>query len=175
MLLPHNITSALQPMEQHIIQYVKSKYPRELLEKMLLCFKVGEQYEVDFLSTVHIIAHVWKNTPTHTIANCFRHSNFVSPEPEDAAVAEEVSSNNDCLSFNNFLPNDATFADHIGIEYGVTTAGRLTNEEIINEVTCSQDDHDEERPCEEEQPRPRRTSRAEALFKMFVSALPTAC
>ncbi|KAH8035899.1 hypothetical protein HPB51_010651 [Rhipicephalus microplus] len=37
--------------------------------------------------TVHIIAHMWKNTPPQVITNCFRHSGFV--RPEHAAVADD--------------------------------------------------------------------------------------
>lgn len=48
-----------------------------------------------------------------------------------------------------------------------TNAGLLTDEEIINDVTGAQEDHDsDEESCEEVQPRPHRTSRevSEALL-----------
>lgn len=179
--LPPNTTSALQPMDQGIIHYVKSKYRKHLLERMILCSEAGKLYQVDLLGAVHIIAHVWKNTPPQVIANCFRHSGFV--RPEHAAVAddgiEEVSAestDDDCPTFDAVLPTDVTFQDYIAIDHGVATSGLLTDQEIINDVTGAHEDHDsDEESCEEIQPRPHRTSRevSEALLILEDACLNT--
>nr|XP_054919021.1 tigger transposable element-derived protein 4-like [Dermacentor andersoni] len=130
--LPPNTTSALQPMDQGIIQYVKTKYRRRVLERMLLCHEVGKQYDVNLLSAVNILAYVWHNTPAHVVANCFRHSGFVVREPGDDAVAKVSLDDNgdDCEDFGGVLPDVVTLADYVGIDDGVVTAGSLTEEEI---------------------------------------------
>lgn len=83
--LPPNTTSALQPMDQDIIQYVKTKYRRCVFERMLLCHDVGKQYDASLLSAVSILAYLWKSTPAHIITNCFKHCGFVVPDPSDDA------------------------------------------------------------------------------------------
>ncbi|KAH8028879.1 hypothetical protein HPB51_020010 [Rhipicephalus microplus] len=78
---------------------------------MILCSEARKFYQVDLLGAVHIIAHVWKNTPPQVIANCFRHSGFV--RPEHAAVADDgieeapaESNDDDCPAFDAVLPTD---------------------------------------------------------------------
>lgn len=86
--------------------------------------------------------------------------------PKHAAVADdgddEVSAEatDDCPTFDAVLPTDVTLQDCIAIDDCVATTGLLTDEEIINDVTGTQEDHDsDEESCEEVQPRPHRTSR----------------
>ncbi|KAH8039156.1 hypothetical protein HPB51_005332 [Rhipicephalus microplus] len=148
---------------------------------MILCSEAGKLYQVDLLGAVHIIAHMWKNTPPQVIANCFRHSGFV--RPEHAAVAdhsiEEVSAestNDDCPTSDAVLPTDVTFQDYIAIDHGVATSGLLTDQEIINDVMGAHEDHDSnEESCEEIQPGPHPTSRevSEALLILEDACLNT--
>lgn len=42
-----------------MIQHVKSKYQRSARADALVVREVGKQYEVDLLTAVHMIAHVW--------------------------------------------------------------------------------------------------------------------
>ncbi|KAH7950111.1 hypothetical protein HPB49_019724 [Dermacentor silvarum] len=126
---------------------------------MILCSEVGKLYQVDLLGAVHIITHVWENTPPQVIGKCFRHSGFV--RPEHGAVADdgvdEVSAeftDDDCPTFDAVLPTDVTLQDYIAIDDCVATTGLLTDEEIINDVTGAQVDHDsDEESCKEVQPR----------------------
>nr|XP_050046351.1 tigger transposable element-derived protein 6-like [Dermacentor andersoni] len=151
-LLP-NTTCDLRPMHQGIIHHVMSKYRKHLLQGIILCSEVVKLHEVGLLSAVHIIAHMWKNTPPQVITNCFRHSGFV--RPEHAAVAEELpvkSTNHDSPTFDAVLPTDVTLRDYITIDDCVATTGLLTNEEIINDATGAREDHDsDEESCEEVQ------------------------
>ncbi|KAH7977451.1 hypothetical protein HPB49_001661 [Dermacentor silvarum] len=139
--------------------------PQLILSLKKLFSEVVKLDQVDLHGAVHIIAHVWENTPPQVIANCFRHSGF--PRPEHAAVADdgvdEVSAesiDDDCPTFDAVLPTDVTLQDYIAIDICVATTGLLTDEEIINHVTGAQEDHkSDEESCEEVQPRPHRTSR----------------
>lgn len=168
--LPLNTTSALQPMDQGIIQFVKTKYRRCVLERMLLCHDVGKQYDMNLLSAVSILAYMWKNTPAHVIANCFRHSGFVVPDSSDDAVSVVSPDDgaDDGQDFGSVMPDEVTLDDYVGIDAGVATAGSLTDEQIVKEVMHGDESDNEE--LEEEQPhhephRPSRTVKeaAEAL------------
>ncbi|KAH7949468.1 hypothetical protein HPB49_010871 [Dermacentor silvarum] len=85
---------------------------------LIMAQEVGKLYQVDLLGAVHIITHVWENTPPQVIGKCFRHSGFV--RPEHGAVADdgvdEVSAeftNDDCPTFDAVLPTDVTLQDYI--------------------------------------------------------------
>ncbi|KAK8757742.1 hypothetical protein V5799_004625 [Amblyomma americanum] len=140
--LPPNTTSALQPMDGGIIQYVKTKYRRRMLERTLLCHEVGKQYDVNLLSAVNILAYVWHNMPVHIVANCFRHSGFVVREPGDDAVSLD-DNGDDCQDFGGVLPDTVTLADYVGIDDGVVIAGSLTDEEIVKDVLHGEESEEE--------------------------------
>lgn len=50
--LPPNTTAALQPINQGMIQYVKKKYRKQVLERMLLCMDRKVPYNVTLLSAI---------------------------------------------------------------------------------------------------------------------------
>lgn len=174
--LPENTTAALQPLDQGIIQHVKSRYRKHVLERILLCKEAGREYDLTLLTAIHILAHVWNKTPPAVIANFFRHSGFVHPDdsdippeatPEDTReptgnVDDEVND----TRFDSVLPSDVQILDYVAIDYHVAVAGPLTDDDILSEVLeedqnhCSDDDGQDEPPT-----RRRRTVQeaAEAL------------
>lgn len=54
-------------MDQGITQYVKKRYRKQVLERMLLCMDQKQQYNIMRLSAIHISAHVWVNTPAEVV------------------------------------------------------------------------------------------------------------
>lgn len=53
--LPPNATAALQPMDQGIIQYIKCKYRKNVLQCMLLCMEGEKKYDLTLPSTLNIL------------------------------------------------------------------------------------------------------------------------
>ncbi|XP_037572329.1 tigger transposable element-derived protein 4 [Dermacentor silvarum] len=160
--LPPNTTAALQPMDQGIIQYVKKRYRTQVLERMLLCMDREQQYNITLLSAIHILAHVWTNTPAEVVANCFKHSGFVRPEtcesPQPAVQEEE----GDDIAFAGLLPSKVQLADYVAIDDGVALAGQLTDDDIISGALGAADEaSDEDDPCGELRP-VRRTAKEAA-------------
>lgn len=98
------------------------------------------------LSAVHMLAHVWSNTPPAVIANCFRHSGFVrdgdSLEAGDADVNENAEE--DDSRFDRLLPPDVPLDEYIQIDRDVAVAGRLSDDEILNVLG----DEDPDSDCE---------------------------
>ncbi|KAK8763627.1 hypothetical protein V5799_033766 [Amblyomma americanum] len=159
--LPPITTAALQPMDQGIIQHIKCKYRKHVLQRMLLCMEAGKKYDLTLLSALNILAHEWANTPTAVIANCFRHSGFVQPNcgvgelPTEAADA----TTDDDSCFDSVLPPAVRLADYVSIDDGVAIAGQLTEDEIIQEVTgADNDDSSEDDDCEHLPQTPKRTA-----------------
>lgn len=117
------MTDIQQPMCQGVIQYVKGKYRRHILERMLLYIEAGKQYEVTLLSAIHTLAFVWKNTPAHMICNSFRRSGFVlSEEPLIIPDDPFAFSAQDDTVFNSVLPSDVLLADYVSLDDSVAVS-----------------------------------------------------
>lgn len=73
---------------------------------MLLGTETGKLYEVKTISTIHTIAYVRKNTPTHAVFNYFKHGSFVRSEGQLDVPEEtlEMSTQDDCV-LNHILPS----------------------------------------------------------------------
>lgn len=180
LFLPPNTTASLQPLDQGIIQYVKGKYRRHVLERMLLCMEAGREYNLNLLSALHILAHVWSNTPAEVIANCFRHSGFVRPDVCEAILdatsedSQETAEEVDDSCLERVLPSGVQLADYIAIDRDVATAGQLSDDEIISEVLGGHDEHDSDDTSD--QPSRRRTvkeaAEALAVLEEFCDGIP---
>ncbi|KAK8768930.1 hypothetical protein V5799_014606 [Amblyomma americanum] len=129
--LPPNTTAALQLMDQGVIQHVKKRYCKQVLERMRLCMERKQQYDITLLSAIHILAHVLVNTPPEVVSNCFKHSGFVWPETSqslESATPEE----DDDGAFIDLLPTEVPLADNVAIDDGVIVAGQLSDDEMTS-------------------------------------------
>lgn len=68
--LSTNTSFILQPMDQGVKRSLKVLY-RHLVERMILCMDTctGSEYQVNLLSTLHMLARAWVQVTTATIAN----------------------------------------------------------------------------------------------------------
>lgn len=73
---PGNTTALLQPMDEGVIQALKSCFRKGLFQRMLLCMSQDKQYKLDVLGAVHLVADTWRQLTPTSIANCFRHAGF---------------------------------------------------------------------------------------------------
>ncbi|KAG0409871.1 hypothetical protein HPB47_013015 [Ixodes persulcatus] len=147
---------------------------------MLLCMEAGREYDLNLLSALHILAHVWSNTPAEVIANCFRHSGFVRPDVCEAILdatsedSQETAEEVDDSCLERVLPSGVQLADYIAIDHDVATAGQLSDDEITSEVLGGRDEHDSDDTSD--QPSRRRTvkeaAEALAVLEEFCDGIP---
>ncbi|XP_049520582.1 tigger transposable element-derived protein 6-like [Dermacentor silvarum] len=164
LFLPPNTTASLHPMDQGIIQFVKSRYRRQVLERMLLCIEAGKQCEVSLLSAIHVLTYVWKNTPPEVVANCFRHSCFVHDAADTDVVADVESDEEQDGRYVNIMPADVPLRDYFAIDNDVAAAGIVTDSDIVAKVMDGEGESADEDPNDsDERPRPTMTEAAHAL------------
>nr|XP_037272474.1 tigger transposable element-derived protein 6-like [Rhipicephalus microplus] len=134
LFVPPNTTASQQPMDQGIIEFVKSRYQRQVIQQMLLCMESGKQYEVDLLSATQMLAYVRNNTPPVVVANCFRHSDLVHGTADPGVVADEETGKEQDGHYVCIMPADVPLGDYFAIDSDVAMAGTVTDSDIVAEV-----------------------------------------
>ena len=83
--LPPNTTSITQPMDQGIIQNLKTFYRKRFVQDgMLRCLEEKKSFSWSILDALSALHWAWTQVKAKTIANCFRHCGFILPEPQAA-------------------------------------------------------------------------------------------
>ncbi|GBL73636.1 hypothetical protein AVEN_230640-1 [Araneus ventricosus] len=65
--LPPNVTTILQPMDQGVINSFKSIYRRVPSQRVVMGFELGQPYEIDVLSAMHLSIRAWNDVQETTI------------------------------------------------------------------------------------------------------------
>jgi len=86
--LPANTTSVLQPMDQGVLENLKRRYKRALLEKLLLALEDGtpQQFvkDLNIKDCIYMIAKAWNDIREQSLARSFNKLLLPSgPPPED--------------------------------------------------------------------------------------------
>lgn len=187
--LPPNVTSLIQPMDQEVLESLKRRYRRKLLEKLLLRDVEGRSIvdfikSIDMLQVANLISRCWDEIPPSILRNSWRKS-FAEPSCSEEGASTSVSAQDpeqqamdtssemkvdEFRSAFQQLGFDLSEADTIGwLNYDEQDRGyaHLTDEEIITSVV--QDTTSKELDCnesDEEVEAATRVSHAEAE-KMF--------
>lgn len=83
--LPANTAAILQPMDQGIIQNLKVFFRRHVVGRMMLCMDRDKECQLDLLSAIHVLAHLWDEV-TPTIQRCFHRAGF----PTEVSMDHQV-------------------------------------------------------------------------------------
>jgi hypothetical protein len=102
--LPANTTSAIQPLDQGIIQAFKSRYRKQLMIHLLakMDSKLSASQlakSITVLDAIYWIDNAWADTKPSTITSCFKACGFVNIE-NDTAPEEDTE---DDLPLSSFL------------------------------------------------------------------------
>lgn len=125
--LPPNTTSKLQPMDQGIIKNFKSLYRKEVVRRMARDLDEGKKTSIDVLQAMRMTDKAWRKVTAATIKNCFGHCGFSSSTTEEV----EDDSLRPPEEWNTIAPG-ICFDDFITCDDGVMTAGKLSDEEILD-------------------------------------------
>lgn len=169
---PANTTSHLQPLDQGIINSLKSHYRGRMLRKVIAGIEAdGNVLPPNLLDAVNMIAASWHlDVTSTTISNCFKQaglwkSDAMANDTELLSTSSTFIDECDSLStavtaFINLVgvPSDFEQSDFENIDNSVVCAEPLHSDDqsIVNAVNGTNEEEDEEideeRDVEDEQP-----------------------
>jgi hypothetical protein len=129
--LPPNTTSAVQPLDQGVIENFKRKYRKKIIFKLLSLMKPNQSATqilkmINILDCCYWIKDAWSEVKTETIRNCFIKSGFKLKTTEIEMIEEENDSQEmdllleqipdsvnaeEFVKFDNDLPTCETFTE----------------------------------------------------------------
>ncbi len=156
MFLPPNTTSALQPLDQGIIQNFKVYYRKCVVRHILDAIEKSSEMSVNLLQAMRMASKAWHTVSQTTISNCFRKCGFIVPTDD---VAETCNVNDDddddfpewnevCNTLH--IPTEISFGDFVAVDADVVVTEFLSDDDIVNNVLSQSegygenDDEDEE-------------------------------
>ena len=163
--LPPNTKSHTQPMDQGIIRALKAKYRSLAVRKLILALEKKEPIpKFSILSAMYILKKARDAISNQTFTNCSRKSGISEDaekamndeeDPfkglEDDDVEDPVQILDADLSilkerFADQIDADISLDEYIDFDIEVSTShGKLTNAEIIAEVTGTQEDNSDDK------------------------------
>lgn len=144
MFLPANTTSKLQPLDQGIIHTFKRFYRREVVKHILTSLEENSSPDINVLLAMKFARKAWYLVSDVTVKNCFKKAGFWKstdeqglPEENDAEIGPSNEEWTKLVSHesNMLMPS---FDDFVQIDDDVTTAGELTDDDIVKNCvnTC---------------------------------------
>ncbi|XP_039747898.1 tigger transposable element-derived protein 4 [Pararge aegeria] len=142
---PANTTSILQPMDQSVIKSLKGHYRRKMLMDMI---ETDGKVSINMLQAVNFISKAWQEVTAATIQHSFRHAGLCSSQETNQFNSEDNLPLSELISQFN-VPNNFNedLQSYENIDEDVATTGTLTDEQIVDLVSKSQetpDNQDEE-------------------------------
>ncbi|KAH9364159.1 hypothetical protein HPB48_017020 [Haemaphysalis longicornis] len=136
--VPANVAAVLQQMDQVGFSNLKRFYRRPALRRMILCVGRDEEYALDLLWAIHILAHSWEEASSATIQisnmleSCGFSKEVATNEESDAESAEAHAVV--CLVTKSCGTGIVLMDDYKGIGDDGVTCNEGTLADILNEV-----------------------------------------
>ena len=173
-MLPPNVTSVVQPLDQGIIRSVKRRYKKKLAERYLVSVENNKDAntplkQLDIVVATNMAANAWKETNSTIIQNCFCKARFhyvdLDPVPEEPPVALAP----DVWNKVQRWMGDVQFDDFVASEPEPFTIQPMTDEEIFNLIHTENDAPQEESEDEEDETLPARLIKSTNEFLAIVN------
>ncbi|KAM7282809.1 tigger transposable element-derived protein 6-like [Ixodes scapularis] len=135
--LPPCTTSKLQPIDQGVVHFVKSRYCMRLAERLLYNMQQNTDSVTDLKFAVQVVSAVWEQVEAHVIKNCFQKAGFVF--------------------------NDKDSSDYVNVDADFVSMEQLTDAEIVAQVRGISICDQEEEEAGDKEAVTRKVTTAEAL------------
>ena len=151
--LPPNTTSVSQPMDQGVIRCLKAHYRKRLVKLILRSLDSNKPLpKVSLLTALQLLVSAWNEVSQTTIVNCFKKAK-ISEKDQTIAINDEddpfkeINENLKELREKepSLVPEHMTAEDFATVDDTVIrTSSTLTDEEILQEATQTENDEVEE-------------------------------
>ncbi|KAG7171500.1 Tigger transposable element-derived protein 4-like 1 [Homarus americanus] len=122
--LPKDSTSQLQPVEQGVIQNLKTVYRRSVLERLIEYNEKGQEYEITLLEAMGLLEGAWKQIKTELIVKSFKQVGLEPLEDLDDATLggeDEHALLERARRSGIDIPGDVTFESYLNVDSQVQT------------------------------------------------------
>ncbi|XP_053649240.2 uncharacterized protein [Cherax quadricarinatus] len=121
--LPKETTSQLQPVEQGIIQNLKTIYRRFVLERLIEHSEKGQDYEVTVLEAMEFLEEAWKQVKTELIVDSFKQAGLEQLDIDSAKLGceDEHALLERARRSGIDIPGDVTFESYLNVDSQVQT------------------------------------------------------
>ena len=147
LFLPPNTTSLFQPMDQGVIEAMKRRYRKALLQKLLLEDQEGRSIiqfvkQINMKDVVYMTAAAWEDIPSLTLTKSWNKLLRTAEVPVDSGdgsdevlqLAQQLDSNLETEDVNTW----------INVDSGDKGYELLSDEDIVKQVTQTNDKEDTE-------------------------------
>ena len=151
--MPPNTTSISQPIDQGVIRCPKAHYRKRLVKLILRSLDSNKTLpKVSLLTALQLLVSAWNEVSETTVVNCFKKAK-ISEKDQTIAINDEddpfkeINENLKELREKepNLVTENMTAEDYATADDAViTTSSTLTDEEILQEATQTENDEVEE-------------------------------
>ena len=157
-MLPQNVTSIMQPLDQGIILSAKSRYKKKLAERYLACVENNKDANsllkaLDIVQATNMIAASWRETSCTIIQNCFCKAGFKHHAVDPASEIEEDPLPAPAPDVWNRVQRwlgDVQFDEFVASEPEAPTAQPMSDQDIVD-LVCTENDPQDESDDESEE------------------------
>ena len=151
---PPNATSKLQPLDCGTIQNFKTFCRSDLMRNILDGIEKGALFQINILVAMRMVDKAWRKVSEVTIADCFKKAGFPAVsnlQPEEELPSIDMGDWDRVVSHLDITgPDVISFQDFVSFDDNVAVSGTLTDDEIVQEVTGTEESTTDDDPNETE-------------------------
>lgn len=177
--LPPNTTALTQPLDQGIIQNIKQKYRKLLLQNRLNALDNNYIYSPNLLDAITMVNRSWSQVNELTISHCFAKAHFCEIPPIPEELDETISDLNnifETLSVCTTL-SVTSLQQYLLVDSLLETCGTHSDSEILaaasatfNDSYISSEEETETDTIMAEPPRPEQAREALSTLRSYISS-----
>lgn len=139
-VIPSNLASAFQPMDQGIIKCFKYFYRKNAVLKFISSLNNSKTIKTSMLNCIRDVHMSWENVSPSVISGSFRKAGFFKNNNGDISDltspidSESIQEEWRQLKELSHIPSDMTFESYVNIDENFMLLTHISDNEIINEL-----------------------------------------